>query len=274
MKIEYFKKSIRVVSDLVNDYSCKRFIPTESRNDDLWIVEFPKSGVTWVSFIIANVANEMRDNSNEVRMFNVTDYVPDIHMTKRLGQQMLWPYYRIIKSHSYVNRRYLKVLYLVRNPMNVMLSYYKMVTGIGWWNGSISEFIRHKRYGIKAWVRHVDGWYVKSKYFNKMCFIKYEDLREDTACVIKNVFDCVGLSVPENIVEKAIDKSSIANMRTLEKKQNDFDLRKNADLNSKGGKYLFVGKGEVKTSNKDFSDADYKFIKNVADEYGRIFGYW
>lgn len=273
MSLYFFEKVYDRLYDFSNDIYCNRFQPKNPRPDDLWIVEFPKSGITWMSFIIANTMSLMRNDKGNVNMFNFHDYVQSIHMGRSLGEPVLWPYYRVITSHSRVNRKYNKVLYLIRDPRNVMLSYYNMTIGLGWWKGSFGEFIRHKRLGIRSWFDHVHGWMCKSKHFNKMYYLKYEDLRANTKKSVTDIYDFLGLYVNDVVIEEAIERSSLSNMKKLEKKQEEMDLRKKTEKFNNGN-YKFVGRGSIEGKKNDFSDSDYDYIVDVAEEYGKFFGYW
>ena len=85
-----------------------RFYPNNARHDDVYIVEFPKSGVTWLSTLIANVNLLKSEQDESVTFYNLSQYIPDIHTSKDLAQLPLWksPKYRFIKSHDNYNKNY------------------------------------------------------------------------------------------------------------------------------------------------------------------------
>jgi len=262
----------RHISALFNDFYSKRFRPIDPSIDDLWLVEFPKSGITWLSFMIANVMSVMSDDKKSITMLNINDYVPDIHMSRYLPAQRLWPYHRIIKSHSRVNRGYVKIVYLVRDPWNVMRSYYNMVLGLGWRDGSFTDFIRDRRLGIDSWVKHVDGWLSKSRDFDKIYFVKYEDIRSDPKNAIYDIFKSFGYSVGHDILDLAVQRSSLHEMKSLESKLRQVDLR-NQYKSSGEEKYSFVGSGSVKSDKSDFLDKDYEYIYSRSSNLCNFFGY-
>jgi hypothetical protein len=47
---------------------------------------------------------------------------------------------------------------LVRNPIEVMASYYKYMTEQGLFAGDIRQFVEHPGLGIAAWIAHTAGW--------------------------------------------------------------------------------------------------------------------
>src|ERR1700685_1517671 len=87
--------------------------------DDTFLVSFPRSGNTWIRFLIANLLNP----GIEVSFTNIERLIPDTaSKSSRTMKREARP--RIIKSHEYFDVRYPKVIYIVRDPRDVALSYY------------------------------------------------------------------------------------------------------------------------------------------------------
>src|SRR6476660_6161204 len=89
------------------------------RPDDIFLVSYPKSGNTWTRFLIANLAYPEKNPD----FSNINELIPDPEamsmrdLEKLAGQ-------RILKSHQYFDPRYQKVMYVVRDPRDVVLSEY------------------------------------------------------------------------------------------------------------------------------------------------------
>src|SRR5438874_11952371 len=99
----------------------KRPLPAiRIRPDDTFIVSYPRSGNTWIRFLIANLLHP----EIEVGFANIDTFVPD---TAALSSRALkrTPRPRVLKSHQYFDHRYPKVIYIVRDARDVALSYYQ-----------------------------------------------------------------------------------------------------------------------------------------------------
>src|SRR5271169_1782765 len=87
--------------------------------DDTFLVSYPKSGNTWVRMLIANFLSP--DKPADFRDMN--RLVPDPGaQTKRHFAKMPRP--RVIKSHSVFDPRFPRVIYIVRDPRDVVISEY------------------------------------------------------------------------------------------------------------------------------------------------------
>src|SRR5215469_6269647 len=87
--------------------------------DDTFIVSYPRSGNTWTRFLIANLLHPEQPAS----FANIERLIPDCEaQSSRYMKRASRP--RIIKSHEYFDPRYKKVIYIVRDPRDVALSYY------------------------------------------------------------------------------------------------------------------------------------------------------
>ena len=76
----------RLYSKLKNLY-LKRYVISNPSASDVYIVSFPKSGNTWLSFLIANV-NQLIINSHlNVTWYNLHNIIPDIHISKSAVNQ-------------------------------------------------------------------------------------------------------------------------------------------------------------------------------------------
>lgn len=201
----------------VQSAGLRQFLPTERRDDDLFVVEFPKSGITWLSFLMANVNVLVAGEQRHVTFFNIHDFIPDVqsgpNVTGPLASSLG---YRCIKSHAPYVSRYRKIFYLVRDPRDTMVSYYAHVKGLGQWRGTLDEFVRHGRFGIQAWVAHVTGWLDGVQPAVRFALIRYEDLIADTACELRRLYRLLGIPVTDEMIAAAIERSSIEKMRNLE----------------------------------------------------------
>src|SRR5467141_466425 len=87
--------------------------------DDVFLVSYPKSGNTWTRFLVANLVYPEKNPD----FSNINELIPDPEaMHKRDLERAARP--RLIKSHQYFDPRYPKVIYIVRDPRDVVLSEY------------------------------------------------------------------------------------------------------------------------------------------------------
>ena len=93
----------------VRSEAARRIGLREVRPDDTFIASFPRSGNTWVRFLIAG----LRHPGQEISFRNIERYVPDIHKSRSSLQAMPPP--RFIKSHTPCFEAFPRFLYVVRD---------------------------------------------------------------------------------------------------------------------------------------------------------------
>lgn len=239
--------------------------PSTPRIDDTFLVEFPKSGITWLTFLIASVNLQKSGIDRQPTFFAVNDLVPDIHTSRHLPTPLPFPGHRFIKSHAPHNPLYSKVIYLVRDPRDVMASYHAFAGKLGWYQGSLSDMIRDQQFGIEAWVKHVQSWLTQTRPSVSFSVIRYEDLLSDTAGILHHIYALLGFNIEQHVIHAAVVGASFSKM-----KENDaFCADRNLTLPKD---FTFVRKGG--TSHKEeISAEDLRYIEQHAGETMKIFGY-
>jgi hypothetical protein len=97
----------------------KRPLPAiRIRPDDVFIASYPRSGNTWVRFLIANLLAP----DEKITFRNIENYVPSIYksadtLDAREGR-------RYIKSHNPCYELYPKLIYVYRDGRDALVSYY------------------------------------------------------------------------------------------------------------------------------------------------------
>jgi len=189
-------------------------VPNSPSNSDLFIVEFPKSGITWFSTIIANTCLLEEGVNKEATHFNLEQLIGDVHQNMFISETNLFPYHRIIKSHDAFNPYYRHVIYLVRNPFSVMSSYHHFALSNNFFQGDFETFIKDERLGVMQWVNHVNSWMKPNRPLKMHC-LKYEDLIDEPQLTIQNLYKNLGWSIASERIETSIDKSNFQNMKKL-----------------------------------------------------------
>ena len=257
---EYFK-------DYLVNKPFTRFMPKDPLHDDLYIVSFPKSGTTWLNFIMANVHLKMSHREQEVNFFNIADFIPDIMRSRYIKRNILaFPGHRVIKSHAEMNPLYTKIIYVIRDPRDVMVSYYWFLKMLGEWTEDLHQLIHSPAYGIEAWCRHVQGWVERTPVANRIDFVRYEDMKADALQVVTRTYARLGQSIPEEVLKQAIELSAFENMKKMEAEYNH-----GGDFRFPG--FAFVRKGKSGGYRTEISREDVSFINHKAAHWLMLFKY-
>ncbi len=211
-----------------NPSKAERRNPSATRNvkilkDDTFLVSYPKSGNTWLRFIIANLLVE---DSERVTLSGLEDIVPDIYRNSNEKLSLISSP-RILKSHEPFNHRYRKVIYIVRDPRDVAVSYYHHLIkarridedySLEKW---VQDFLVGKfnsKFG--TWREHVGSWIGARKENPDFLLISYEQLLDNSLGTVKKVSSFLHLNLPETKLQEAIDLSSVDRMRKIEIQEN------------------------------------------------------
>ncbi|PYX29907.1 MAG: sulfotransferase [Acidobacteria bacterium] len=188
--------------------------------DDTFLVSFPKSGNTWARFLIANLVrpNETIDFSN------VNSVIPGPEVTRNRDLMRI-PRPRIIKSHQYFDPRYKQVIYIVRDPRDVVVSQYhfqrkrKIVADGFPLSDFVSKFLAGETCFYGSWGEHVGSWLATRRGQPGFLLLRYEDMVSDSARELARVASFLGRACTNEEIDQAVQRSSADTMRQLEKSQ-------------------------------------------------------
>jgi hypothetical protein len=188
-------------------------VPRTVLGDDTFIVSFPRSGNTWTQFLLTNL---LCDGPADFRVLE--HFVPDVH--QRTDAELLAARRpRIIKSHAPYDRRYPRVIYLVRDGRDVAVSYYHRRRDRGFNYGDFSGYLRAFVAGrvglIGGWREHVLGW---RRHAGRLPFllVRYEDQRRDPTTSLAAMAGFLGLDATPDAVERAVAASDFCAMQRIE----------------------------------------------------------
>jgi hypothetical protein len=168
--------------------------------DDTFVVSYPRSGNTWTRFLIANLVHADQDVS-----------------------------FANIKTHEYFDHRYPKIIYIVRDPRDVVLSYYDFQRKYMQIDDQypleryVDDFVNGKLISIGwgTWGENVASWMCTRGKQNNFLLLRYEDMMRDTARELERMARFMGIDPTANRLQRAIDRSSAERMRALEKLEED-----------------------------------------------------
>jgi hypothetical protein len=192
--------------------------------DDAMVVSYPRSGNTWTRFLIANLLHP----SDQVDFLTVEKFVPDTTTISSMALKGT-PRPRVIKTHEYFDHRYPKVVYIVRDPRDVVLSCYnfqrkyRQISDAYPLEQYVDDFLqgRATERSWGTWGENVASWLSTRRNDASFLLVQFADLLNDTQAELKRVGDFLGVPATPEIVAKAVANSSADRMRKLEKQNQD-----------------------------------------------------
>ena len=189
--------------------------------DDVFLVSYPKSGNTWTRFLIANLVFPEKQPD----FANLNELIPDPEgLSKRHLENMPRP--RYIKSHQYFDPRYKKLIYIVRDPRDVVLSEFhfdikrRAISEDYPLQQFVSRFVRGElNHPYGTWGENAASWFYTRRQGPQFLLVRYESLQSQAIDEMEKIAEFLGVSADPERIAFAIQQSSADRMRELEKKQ-------------------------------------------------------
>nr|QNH68008.1 sulfotransferase-like protein 1 [Brachionus koreanus] len=199
--------------------SLEKFKQFQVRQDDVWIVSFPKSGTTWVQELVYLIENECdfkkaTQDSIENRSPFFDYPSPGLKHIENIKTK------RIIKTHlphSFLPdeiEKKAKLIYIVRNPKDVTVSYFHFtnLSTQAQFTGNFYDFTKlfiEGKVPYGPWWNHVDDYVTKKD----VHVIYYEDLHTKPFEVIKKLSKYLGKDLSDDEIKSIIEWCSFDKMK-------------------------------------------------------------
>jgi hypothetical protein len=231
-------------------------------NEIVWLASYPRSGNTWVRFLIYNLVRGEPIFSRQVQ-----EFIPSFH--KGVEAAHFTGDYTIIKSHLRytetmpLNRCTAGAIYVYRNPLDVMAS--NVGYAMRWASDELppterrrqileltEEFIANRGFlgwqqmGMGRWDENVESWIGRALPFPVLT-VRYEEARCKTMEFVDRLCDFLGIVRTADERAEAIRNSSLDAMSAMEQREIDHGwpglfLGERAAHGSDS--WRFVGKGQ------------------------------
>lgn len=229
-----------------------KFLP-----EDIFIVGYPKSGNTWFQNLVAGVVYGVDPRFAPSML--VHDLVPDVHYNK---------YYRryatpmFFKSHALPCPSYRRVLYLLRDGRDAMVSYRHYREAVDGIDYDFLKFVSPETTLFPChWAEHVDCWR-QNPFGAQMLVIKYEDLLNEPVRELEQFCQFSGISRDSSHLTAIARATSFRNLR-------DREARSGFDMTFSPSKFFF--RRGVAGSHKDEMPPEVlkKFLEHAGETLRR-----
>jgi len=237
------------------------------RDDDIYIVTYPKSGTTIMQVVLYQLTTDGDMNFDHI--YDVSPWIRN-HSFKKLEPPQL-PSPRIIKSHdgykTFEKGTKGRFIHVYRNGMDVAVSQYHQVKNYVKPDLEFDEFLK-EFLDVKAkggWFQFNKRWF-ENKWKRPVLYVKYEDLLSNKYEQIQRVIKFCNLKVDESAIVRAIECSSFEYM-----KQNENKFGERPPETSKLVYNQFIRKGSTGEGNELFKepqkDLFYKYYNKHVKHY-------
>lgn len=225
--------------------------------DDVLINSYPKSGNTWVRFLLANALYP----EAEVDFHTIHDLIPEVGDEEMRCSDLPPP--RLLKSHAPYTSDYPRVIYILRDGRDAYTSYFNYRQPDLDDETTFEDFLKENRWPCR-WSEHVEGWTSAAEGSEDILVVRFEDLKEDSARELRRMAAFLGVeSISDSRIQRAVQASSFENMKRLEQERG----RKYGDVDQ------FMRKGKAGSWKEVFTDVARDIFKTKEGEQLVRLGY-
>ena len=208
-----------------------------------WLVSYPKSGTTWMRFLLAHLIGRPPDTSADLASSIPSIHDADTSWTDRLEQDGWLATHKAFDAHAArYGERMRCVVHVVRHPADAILSgarYFCLTTAgeiarkEGRVDGERLEKLvrdyltvvlahgsspRHRRVGMGSWGAHTEGWLARHD-AQPTHFVRYEDLKREPAAEIRRLAAFLRRPITEVQAAQIAERYDLKRMRTLQERE-------------------------------------------------------
>ena len=227
----------------------------QAHDDDIILVSYPKSGTTWLKALVYSIVNRERSELVGHELRQQKDQTEDTPLLKS-NPHALVPIFeyqvyeggvpheeylltggnerRLFSTHipysslaESVKSSGCKIIYICRNPLDVVVSFWHFARKLPMWEGSwtIEKFVDRFCSGeflFGPFADHLLGYWKESlDRREKVLFLKYEEMKADSAAQVKKLAEFLGFPFSEDeesrgVVDGILSMCSLGNLQGLE----------------------------------------------------------
>jgi Sulfotransferase domain len=214
---------------------------------DVVLDEYPRSGGTWLTFMLAEVLFD-----RPIDFESEGSFVPPVG-SHRATPAILPDGGRLLRTHEPFRTDYPKAVYVVRHVCDVAVSYYH------WWKWTGVDSAEFKTFlrmfldghvdGYGTWHDHVTSWLDVGD--RPVRVVRYEDLRSDTPGALRGIVEFLGTPAIDERIVNAVRNNSLDRMREKQERARSSVFRSRAPdqdvvrTGSSGGWREWLDAGDV-----------------------------
>lgn len=246
-------------------------MPDRANKKPVFCCAYPKSGRTWLRFVLANYFNQLHQFEASIDYNNIFTLFPNGGPDPSRGM----PAYRYMADdriplvaffHSGYHPQYdnFDIIFLVRGIHDTLVSnYFQVSNRFGVFNGDIKEYIRDPEIGVANLIQYLNGWSENLAKINHQV-VSYEMMHEDAKECAAGIIRFLGLSCDDAALSIAIEASTFGKMKKIEI-QHGFP---NPDLKHKAGdnNALRAREGKIGNYGEYLDTEDVQYIDDICDK--------
>jgi hypothetical protein len=199
-------------------------------DSDVILLSYPRSGNTWSRYVIADFILQnlgfATDAQLPVDFYRVIPSIYTHDITTIIDPRIQLPY-RLIKSHHHLDAQQRKCIYIFRDPINALISYYRFLLNHPDTAGALDLFppdtANQKsitEVGVDQFcLDHVDKWMVHLEKAilraqadpTQLCLLCYEQLRKAPESGWTTAIEFLGLDKGRIDIHRALKNQSLEN---------------------------------------------------------------
>lgn len=190
----------------------------QSRPDDVWVVTYPRSGTTWMVYLLHLLlgGTDAFEHIEDVCPWFERSLARNLRTAEDLARL---PSPRVFKSHLLPDwtPREGRFVHVYRDGFEVARSYYALYCDYLGYRDTFEAFLRrymqgHVQYG--SWFDHVGAW--QREKTRKVIHVEYAQLRRHTNLELRRVALALGLEITEERLAMVCQQASLERMRKLQ----------------------------------------------------------
>lgn len=180
---------------------------TQSRESDIFVAGYPKSGNTWMQHLITGVLFGIDAQYLPDRL--AQEVVPDIHFKS---------YYKrfrdtcIFKTHETPQPRYRRVIHLVRDGRDVMASYFAYNQKMGKDLTMRAMILDEEGLFPCSWEEHTMEW-IDNPHEADLIRVHYEDMHRDPMTEMERICQFIGIDRDKELLRRVIEGCALEKMQ-------------------------------------------------------------
>ncbi|KAM8738335.1 amine sulfotransferase-like [Acanthopagrus schlegelii] len=212
-----------LTKDILRPKDLDALLHVELRPTDIFLITYPKSGTAWMQQILVQIMEAALpgwggDATNRVKVPWLEERTADDPFQERPDPRMFGSHLPPDMLPLQVKDKRIKVVYVWRNPKDVLVSFYHFAHS--WvlletpesFEGFYQQFLDGDVY-MGSWFDHVRE-YCAARDELDIHFVQYEQMLKDLRGEVVKLCSFLGKDLTDEAIDRVVEKSTFKNMKT------------------------------------------------------------